>query len=213
MEDVDHVFKINGDFNKIFIEEQTYKVPVAKGSDIAVYNSIKKSIKFGKQAAEIFGHIQVLDEMRNMIPELSNNGEFNKPSLSTFVGFIPGAQVIAFGIGVLEWIAMDMIREMDEWIDEQMWIDWQNAKYKGLEAAKNFIKNYWSIDNQFQSIEISQRTLNSLLKGIFKSINELKDDVFYNDLDEVIYTIFTYRIEEPEIEDYFDVVDCIFINI
>lgn len=52
------------------------------------------------------------------------------PSLSTYIGFIPGAQVIAFGVGVLEWISADMLREMDEMVDEQMW------KVGGMPKAK-----------------------------------------------------------------------------
>lgn len=213
IEDVEHIFTIKKEYKDIYIEEKLYNVPIAKGSDIAIYNSIKKVVNFGKIAADTFGQIQILDEMRNMIPELSNNGEFNKPSLSTFVGFIPGAQVIAFGVGVLEWIAQDYIKEMKEWVDEQMWIDWQNEKAKGLNEARNFINNYWAIDNHFQAIEISQRTLNLLLKGNFNSINELKDDIYNGNIADILsYTVFFHRINEEAIEDYFDVLDCIFIN-
>lgn len=212
IEDLEHIFTINGDFKKIFIEEQTYKVPVSKGSDIAVYNSIKKGVKFGKQAAEIFGHIQVLDEMRNMIPELSSNGQFNKPSLSTFIGFIPGAQIIAFGVGVLEWIAMDMIREMDEWIDEQMWISWQNTKHKGLATAKSFCDyNDWASKRRFKYYEVSKNLLNKILKGGFNNIDNLINES-YSEKEAKTHTIFTNRVEDPEIEDFFDVIDCIFIN-
>lgn len=212
VEDVEHFFTVKEDIKKIFVEEEIMKVPVARGSDIAVYNSIKKGIKFGKQAAEVFGNIQVLDEMRNMIPELSSNGKFNKPSLSTFVGFIPGAQIIAFGVGVLEWIAQDQIREMNEWIDNQMWITWQNVKTQGIDAAKSFKRTYWAMDNGFDYIDIDQSTLNSLLKGKFKKKDELLTESFKNSSNTPQYTVFIYRVIEEEIEDYFDVVDCIFIK-
>lgn len=71
------------------------------------------------------------------------------PSLSTFIGFIPGAQVIAFGVGVLEWIAADMLREMDEMVDQQMWISWQNAKSKGVQGAQSFKNTYWAREKGF----------------------------------------------------------------
>ena len=71
------------------------------------------------------------------------------PSLSTYIGFIPGALVIAFGVGVLEWIAGDMLREMDEMDDEQMWISWQNAKSKVVQGAQSFKNTYWAREKGF----------------------------------------------------------------
>lgn len=210
--DVEHFFTVRDDIKKIFVEEKVIKVPVAKGSNIAVFNSLKKTINFGKSAAEIFGHIQVLNEMRNMIPELNGNGKFNMPSLSTFIGFIPGAQVLAFGVEVIGWIVADMYKEMEAMVDEQMWITWQNTKTKGLEQAKGFKNTYWATDKQFNYITVGQSVLNALLKGKYKKIDQLRDESFKLNPDEPTYTIFTYRVIEEEIDDYFDVVDCIFTN-
>lgn len=210
--DVENFFTVRDDIKKIFVEEKVIKVPVAKGSNIAVFNSLKKTINFGKSAAEIFGHIQVLNEMRNMIPELSGNGKFNMPSLSIFIGFIPGAQVLAFGVEVIGWIVADMYKEMEAMVDEQMWITWQNTKTKGLEQAKGFLYTDWATKKRFDKIFIDQTTLNNLLKGKYKKIQELRDESYKLNPAEPNYTIFTYRVIEEEIDDYFDVVDCIFTN-
>ncbi len=217
VEEVDHFFKMKNGSKQIYIDEEIIKTPVIKGTSIAYYNSAKQVLNFGKKAANAFDQLMILDEMRNMIPELSHNEKFNMPSLSTFVGFVPGAQVVAFGVAVIEWITMDMIKEMDEWVDEQMWIWWQNVKTKGLEAVKSEItpnfaqSNNWIKEKRFDYIEVSQSILNKIMKGEFKQLEEVRSA---NDLDfkERTHTIVTYRIEEPEIEDYYDIVDCIFIN-
>lgn len=212
VEEANHFFKINEDITQYYVENKVTKVPVAKGSDIAYYNSVKKVLKYGKQAAEVFDKIQILDEMRNMIPELSNNGKFNMPSLSTFVGFVPALGPIAFGVAVMGWVAQDIINDMNEFIDEYAWKDWQKAKIQGLQAARSFAKNPWAKDKQgFQFESVSHSTLNSLLKGKF---NKFEDLVLENskDASQKTHTVFSYRIVDEELDTYYDIIDCIIIN-
>jgi len=98
---------------------------------------------------------------------------------------------------------------MNEAVDQQLWIDWQNAKAKGLASAKSFIRCYWAIDKKFTEIDITQTTLNALLKGVSKTREELRIDIFKNvsSAENPKYTVFMYRVIEEEIEDYFHIVD------
>ncbi|AZI32948.1 hypothetical protein [Kaistella carnis] len=177
----------------------------------SMYSSLNKKIKFGKAVSEALDKYLIIEEMAQMIPEISSNGKFNKPALSTFVGMIPGAQIIAFGVAVLEWVSADMIKEMDEWLDEQMWIRWQNSKAKGLKEARFFAGLDWAKKNGFFHESLSHQLLNRVLRGDFKEINELITAIA-RDSNPKTHTIFTYRVEEPQIEEYFDLIDCIFIN-
>lgn len=211
VEEVENVFKIKKGTKYIFIEENLKKIPLMDEDSFSMYSSLNKKIKFGKAVSEALDKYLIIEEMAQMIPEISSNGKFNKPALSTFVGMIPGAQIIAFGVAVLEWVSADMIKEMDEWLDEQMWIRWQNSKAKGLKEARFFAGLDWAKKNGFFHESLSHQLLNRVLRGDFKEINELITAIA-RDSNPKTHTIFTYRVEEPQIEEYFDLIDCIFIN-
>ncbi|OYU78974.1 MAG: hypothetical protein CFE23_16210 [Flavobacterium sp. BFFFF1] len=63
----------------------------------------------------------------------------------------------------------------------------------------------------FKEYYICQETLDSLFKGNFKSIEELRD---FNDLQqsENKYVIINYRIDKEELGTFADIVDCIYIK-
>lgn len=211
VEEISHFFRIKENITNVFVDEKLIEVPVTKGSSIAVFNKIKKTINFGKTAADIFTYHQVLDEIRNMMPEISSNGKFNTPSVSTVLSFIPGYQIAAFGVFLFEWMAQGLLAEADQNFQEQMWITWQNTKAKGLDSVMSFIENSWATNNRFDKILVSRETLNAVLKGKFRSIEEIRIKRFEN-IDPLTHTIITYRIEDKELDTYYDLVDCIFMN-
>lgn len=209
--DVEHSFRVKNDASHIFIDERRYDVPVSPTSKIGVFNTLKKSFKVVKKAADLYGKFLIAEDFMKLIPEPTTNLKKGLPAISTFVGLFPGMGPISFGIAILEWISKDMIKEMNEWVDEQMWVSWQNTKNKGLKEAKSFIRAYWAITKSFVYYEISQNLLNKILKGELMNIDDLENNIS-KDSEIKLYTIFTYRVEEPEIDNYYDVIDCIFIN-
>ncbi|MFT3796611.1 hypothetical protein [Flavobacterium sp.] len=210
--ELNNYFKIKNNATSIFIEEEKITVPVEKGTKLAVYNSLNKGIALAKNAAKGYGHYQVIKETINMFPELSYNSQFNMPSLSTFVGLIRGAEVIAFALMVTEWVIKDQMKEDEETINQFLSIDWQNAKKKGLDNALNFIqKSNWARENGFTSILIAQENLDSLLKGEYNALEELIRASFVSE-NPKIYVVFTYRVTNEKLDTYTDVVDCIYLN-
>lgn len=212
IEEISHFFHVKENVTNIFIDEKVVEVPVAKGSTIAIFNKIKNIIKFGKIAAEIFTYHQVLDEIRNMMPEISSNGKFNTPSVSTALSFIPGYQIAAFGAFIFEWMAQDLLEEADHNFNEQMWLEWQNIKTKGLDAALSFIENHsWTKDNFFKSILVNSEIMNDLLKGKLKASQEIISRRFKTK-EPLTHTIITYGVQDLQLGTYYDIVDCIFMN-
>ncbi|RRJ92299.1 hypothetical protein EG240_03750 [Paenimyroides tangerinum] len=215
VESVEHFYKIKNNATQIYIDEIVFEIPIERGTRMIMFNYLKKGIKFGTKVADVFDKIQVYKEMINMIPELSDNKKFNMPSLSTLVGlysFIPGAQMLAFGLGLAEVIIKDQLAEVDYVIEQSMWVNWQNVKTKGLEADKKFVNNDgWAETKSFLYFSVSNNLLDQILKGNIMNIDDLKDQV-HGESDTKTHTIFTYRVEENEIDDFYDVVDCIFLN-
>lgn len=214
-----HFFKTNKNTSQIFIDETIVNVPIDARGMVAVKNFGVKALKFAKVAAEYFGHYQVLKEMKEMIPELSSNEEFNMPSLSTFVGFIPQLQVVAFGVEVIGWMVEESLRESKEIVDESMWADWQNAKGKGLRNAQDFIQSGWAIENRFNLIELSKEMVNKLLKGEIKTLEELeklREKLIIKNYDEyrstLIYTAFYTLHYDKDLDKDLVLIDSIFIK-
>jgi|SRR6478672_8811947 len=213
VEELNHYFKVKDNATQIYIEEETLKLDVPKGSKTAVYNNINKTIKFAQEitGSEILDHLEVFNELRNFFPELSYNNKVNLPSLSTLVGVIPGAQVLAFGLSMVEWIVKDQMEEDQKVIDKSFWLQWQNSKKNGLDQVLNFIETDWARKNLFTRVNISQVILDSLLKGKFDSLVELIDAA-NNEDGEKKYFVITYNIFYPELETFTDVVDSIHLN-
>ena len=178
IDDVEYIFSIKDDGGKVFIDEKIHEIPIAKGSKIGIYNSIKKTINVVKGIGELYDQYLILDEMKNMIPELSNNGKFNMPSLSTLIGFIPGGGVLAFGVAVSEWVVKDMLKQYDEWIEEGKKVHFENSKASGLKYVKNLLHmNPWFKDEYWYVENVPYATLQKLLKGKIRRFDKLNNDI------------------------------------
>jgi|GEM_PF-1067674 len=212
-------FKTNKNSSQIYIDEDLIEVPIEARGKIAVKNFGVKLIKFAKQAAKIYGQIEILKEMKEMIPELSSNEKFNMPSLSTFVGFVPQLAVYFFGVEVIGWMVKGSLKEVDDVVEESLWADWQNAKARGLKDAQNFIQRPWAIENGFNNIIISNKMVNKLLKGDFKTLDELeklREKLRIENYDEyqstLVYNVFYISTYNKEVDKNVVLIDCIFIN-
>jgi hypothetical protein len=213
IEELNHYFKIKGNGTTIHIEEENILVPIAKDTKIAVYNSFYEGVKVIKDATKYYGYFSIFKDTINMFPELSGNDEFNVPSLSTFVGLIPGLDIVAFGLALTEWTIKDQIAEQDKLINESLFLKWQNIKKQGLEAALNFIdNNEWAKNNGFDYIAVSQETLDMLFNGSFKTFIELEDFQRTIVIKEERYVLCKYRINYEEIGTFDDIIDCIFLK-
>lgn len=211
VEDGITIFKTNKNVSQIFIDEHMVEVPIEGRGQMVINNFKFKTVKFAKVAAKAYGHYIVLSEMKEMIPMLSSNDKFNMPSLSTFVGFIPQLEVVAFGVAVVGWMVAGSLKEVDEIVDESMWADWQNAKGKGLKYAQDFMRNSWGREKLFRSFSVSKETLDKLLKGNFKTLKELEN--FNNqDRSNKNNTIIIYDILDLNIRKNITILDSIFIN-
>uniref|UniRef100_UPI0039A60B85 hypothetical protein n=1 Tax=Ornithobacterium rhinotracheale TaxID=28251 RepID=UPI0039A60B85 len=207
-------FKLSDDFDKVYIDSREFKIPIKKNSGLGYYNALKKTFNVGKEAASFIDKVLVLNEMKEMIPTISSNGKFNAPALSTFVGLVPGMQVVAFGMTIIEWMVLESIREMEQMVEEEMWVRWQNIKKAGLDEALKIQYVNWGIEKNFEAIDIDKETLNDLIKGKFKNRTELKEQGNKNASkgERQYYSVFVYEIIDESIDDYYDVVDCIFIK-
>ncbi|MDR7371016.1 hypothetical protein [Flavobacterium aquidurense] len=204
-------FKAPKNSSQIYIDEQIINIPIEARGLLAVRNFGVKTLKFAKEAAHYYGQYEILKEMKEMIPELSSNEKFNMPSLSTFVGFIPQLEVVAFGVEVVGWMVAESLRESKEIVDESMWADWQNAKGKGLRYAQDFMRSSWARDHKFNSMYIGQSILDNVLKGKFKTLTELRNQ---NDNDRCNknHTLIHYKINDETTDKIFDIIDSIYIN-
>ncbi|MEM0543422.1 hypothetical protein WFZ85_12410 [Flavobacterium sp. j3] len=147
-----------------------------------------------------------------MIPELSSNNEFNMPSLSTFVGFIPALKVYTFVFSLAEYLLLEQIEEQNKVINESFWLEWQNTKRQGLDKVLRFIDNNdWAKKNDFKTLSISYQTLQDLFKGKFKTYQKLNDASFEKD-EQKPYIVVCYRVLNNALGTFTDIVDCIIIK-
>ena len=116
------------------------------------------------------------------------------PSLSTFIGFIPGAQVIAFGVGVFgtltdlakilsaaangepppiplippffAWEVERMMADIDETIIEQWNVELKVAILEGQESVKRAVNGNINSEYNlgFNLVSLSEELLNQILK-------------------------------------------------
>ncbi|WP_125720237.1 hypothetical protein [Flavobacterium ustbae] len=212
VEEMTSFFYTRKNASQIYIDENIIEVPIEARGKLAVKNFGTKVIKFAKEAAKVYEQIEILKEMKEMIPELSSNEKFNMPSLSTFVGFVPQLAVFAFGVEVIGWMVKGSLKESNDIVDESMWADWQNAKAKGLKNAQNFISSYWAIDKEFRFIYVSKEMLDNLLKGKFKTKDEF---IKLNNMDQTdkSYVVATHNMYDESTKKIFTIVDSIFINV
>lgn len=145
-----------------------------------------------------------------MIPELSSNNEFNMPSLSIFVGFIPVLRVYTFVFSLAEYLLLEQIEEQNKVINESFWLEWQNTKRQGLDKVLRFIETPWAKMNEFEKTFVSNDVLQKLFKGEFKSYKELNDASFENN-SEKNYLVVTYRVRNEKLDTFTDIVDCLII--
>ncbi|WP_289664970.1 hypothetical protein [Flavobacterium panacagri] len=146
-----------------------------------------------------------------MMPEISSNGKFATPSVSTVLSFVPGYQILAFGVFLFEWMAQDLLQEADQNFQEQMWLEWQNTKTKGLDAVLSFIENSWAEENFFRSIPVNSEIINDLFKGKLKTYDEIKERRFTTK-SPLTHILITYGVQDLQLGTYYDVVDCVFMN-
>ena len=210
VEEVNHYFKFKENATKIFIEEELLEQPILKGSKLARYNSIAKVWKFVKKAPGLFDNLDILQQMREMIPELSSNNEFNMPSLSTFVGFIPRLNVYTLVFSLAEYLLLEQIEEQNKVINDSFWLKWQNTKRQGLDKVLAFIETPWAKKNEFKKTFVIHDVLQKLFKGEFKTLDKLRDKSFEND-EEKNYLVVTYRVTNEKLDTFMDIVDCIII--
>ena len=211
IEEVNHYFKFKDDATKIYIEEELIQKPVLKGTTLARYNSIAKTWNFVKKAPDLFDNLDILEQMRQMIPELSYNNEFNMPSLSTFVGFIPALRVYTFVFSLAEYLLLEQTEEQNKIINESFWLEWQNTKRQGIEKVLAFINTPWADKNGFKNVFVSQHILENLLKGKYKNYDDFFEASYVKD-EEKNYVVIIYRIENEKIDTITDIVDCVILN-
>lgn len=213
VEEMTSFFNTRKDATKLYLDEDIIEIPIEARGKLAVKNFGSKVIKFAKEAAKVYEQIEILKEMKEMIPELSSNEKFNMPSLSTFVGFVPQLAVFAFGVEVIGWMVAGSLKEANDVVEESILADWQNAKAKGLKDAQNFIQRPWPMANGFKFIKISKNILNKLLKGEIKTLEELENikiNEGQNEFSEEC-TIFYIEKYDKEIDTYITTIDSIFI--
>lgn len=149
--------------------------------------------------------------MREMVPELSTNNEFNMPSLSTFVGFIPALKVWTMVFSLAEWLIMEQIEEQNQIINDSFWLQWQNIKRQGLEKVLAFINTPWADKNGFKSVPVSKQLLENLFKGKYKSYDNFFEASNMKD-EEKNYHVIIYQIKNEKLDTFTDIVDCVIIN-
>ena len=176
--------KIEIQEGNIFVDEELRKVNKIDKDTYLAYETKNKIIRIGQDASKLIDNYMLLSDMKEMIPALSSNDQFNKPSLSSFMFFLPPA--ISVGFTVLEYIATDMLRDFDEWYEEAKQLMLENAKMSGLTQVRNLLhmrrntdfKNYRLLQN------IPQITIEKLLKGEIKTFLQL-DKTAFEDLTEL----------------------------
>ncbi|PBI90987.1 hypothetical protein BSF41_16930 [Flavobacterium sp. ACN2] len=109
-------------------------------------------------------------------------------------------------------MAQDLLEEAEHNFNEQMWLEWQNTKTKGLDAALSFINNNsWASDNFFRSYPVNTEIVNDLLIGKIKTRQQIRDRRSITK-EKLTHTLITYGVEDLELDTYYDIVDCIFMN-
>lgn len=225
--EVEHFYKTTKPIKMVYIEETLKTIKLDQSyKGIISYNSINKVLKYGRNANLVYGSYQLLTEMKEMIPAISENGEFNKPSLSSFVGMIPMSAPLAFGFAVLEWVSMDIMKDFNDMYDEMKLIKLENAKRSGLIQVRNLLHFRKNDYKDYDFIEdVPQATIDKLLKGQIKNYLQLdkskvidgleneekwKKGIDYN---KTKYSIILKKQRDESINDYILIVESIIIQV
>lgn len=166
-------FRITKDITLKDVEETQKIIKKGLKDYINIYDVGTGVLKVAKVGAEIWNSYQILVEMREMMPELNGDNEFKKPDLGTLIGAVPGLQILAMGVSVMGWIATDMLKEMNEMVDEKMLVTLENCKEMGVPAIQQFLQTRWAKEKNYNYIEISQPLLQKLLKGEIRNLRNL----------------------------------------
>ena len=197
--EVEHFYKTTKPIKMVYIEETLKTIKLDQSyKGIISYNSINKILKYGRNANLVYGSYQLLTEMKEMIPAISENGEFNKPSLSSFVGMIPMSAPLAFGFAVLEWVSMDIMKDFNDMYDEMKLVKLENSKRSGLTQVRNLL--HFGRETDYKDYEfikdVPQITIDKLLKGEIKNIIDLEKIRINDD-----YAIYEKKIQGQEINE------------
>jgi len=96
---------------------------------------------------------------------------------------LEAGNAILFGIAIFEaTVTKHAIQDLNEFLDEAMVIELENAKNKGLKKVKDFVGNDWGKEHYQLVSDISQIILDEILGGKIK----MYDDVFISKKDNPI---------------------------
>ena len=110
-------------------------------------------------------------------------------------------------------LVQDMKAKDDAWLEETVQLEIDEAKIQGLEATRKAI-NFWNHDERFkwELLPISNETANKLIKGEFKTFEEL-DQFNRNNRTEIEKTQVLFReVYNENKEDYVYIIETIFID-
>jgi len=168
--------------------------------DVGFFN---KAANASRDLVSIFGFSDVVNFAMDEHPE------------TIMIGFAPADFLLAV-------VAPELRKSIEESWDTVVFDLAEKAKDKGLQGLDEFLQSSVGQEKRydFAKTRISQATLNKLLKGEFKTLEELKlsEEKLRTTIDsfeyqsKLIYTIFHYIKNGPTKEQDLTLIDTIFIN-
>lgn len=184
-------FRIRKNSKQIFKEEEYNKNVKKRIADYFNVNDIGKTGLNGVQKSlEILGYLDYWNDVQSIakgekvpgydaIGVVVNTAEIAAQAAGSPIKIPMLANAAMFGLAVFEaTIVAGVIRDMDEFVENAMTIELENAKLKGLEGVRKlFDSNKWISDNYSLERNISQEIVNEILKGKRRKYNSIALDI------------------------------------
>ena len=169
---------------------------------------INKWLNTVKDGIQGFNNLLILETFRTSVLEFKENGKI--PNLSTLLTFAPGGIPIA--IALCEFFADNVIRELENDIDQVFWKDWQIAKAKGLEEAMRFTNDPRAKKKDLKYIKTTKEALDILLDDGFKTFSEFESKSHKVGRSTKPYIVFYYIKHDEYLNDYYYLIDSVFVK-
>lgn len=187
-------FRIKKDGKQIFQEGDITQNVKKSISDYYNVNDIGKTgLKGLQESLEILGYLDYFNDLKSIangekvpvydaVGVVVNTAEIAAKAAGSPIKIPFGANAVMFGLAVFEaTIVAGVIRDMDDFVENAMMVELENAKLKGLEGIRKLFRNndYFSEEKYNYRLirDVPQEILNDIFTGKRKKYDSISSDL------------------------------------
>lgn len=201
---------------KVVSVEATEALETFERDDIRAWDAKTGKIRALSNGLKAWDAYFIVTDMIKLVPNATSNEGMKLPDLSSVISFVPPLAYVSMGIKVMEMTSAHLLKDIEEFIDQQMEVQLQRAKFEGLAAVESLLKTSLgdiSKPIHYLLVLIDKESLNKILTGNIKHIKHMRDESRERVYDNINLYKILIKVQENKIDNSvhrFHILDSIF---